>query len=92
MNNEVDLLRKVEELTAKLNQVFGEKGRHFFVRYPLTFAILIVFGVVMVTEGIKLWLLEIPFFKDKPYMMLLGGLLVLIITGSLYKKLRKIKE
>ena len=88
MKEDIDLLKRVEELTAKLNQIFGERGRHFFVRYPLTFAILIVFGVTMVTEGMKLMLLEVPFFHDKPFMMLLAGILVLVITGTLYKKLK----
>ena len=87
--DEIDLLRKVEELTSRLNQLFGEKGRNVFVRYPMTFALLIVFGVVMVTEGLKQLILEIPFLKGNPFTMLLAGLLVLVITGTLYKNLNK---
>ena len=47
MNNEIDVLKKIEDLTARLNEIFGKKGRHIFGRYPLTFAILIFFGVIM---------------------------------------------
>jgi len=89
MPQEIDVLKKIEELTAKINDNFGEKGKHFFVRYPLTFAILIVFGVTMVTEGVKRLLLEIPFFQNNRLSMLLFGLLILAITGTLYTKLKK---
>ena len=86
---EIDVLKKVEDLTAKINQLFSEKGKNVFSRYPLLFALLIVFGVTMVTQGIKDLLSEISFFQDKPLTMLLIGLLILIITGTLYKKLEK---
>ena len=86
---EIDLLKKVEELTARLNRVFGERGTNVFMRYPLTFALLIFFGVLMVTEGLKEILKEITFFQDKPFTMMVIGLLILAITGTLYKKLGK---
>ena len=89
---EIDLLKKIENLTARLNQIFGKKGRHVFSRYPLTFALLIVFGVVMITDAMKDILAEIPIFKNNPFVMLLAGLLVLVITGTLYKKLNKGEE
>ena len=89
MKGELDLLKKIEELTAKLNQIFGQKGRNVFGRYPLTFALLIVFGVVMVTDGMKEFLLQIPFFRNSPLVMIFAGLIVLLITGTLYKKLNK---
>ena len=92
MKDEIDILKKLEDLTAQLNHIFSKKGRHVFARYPLTFALLIVFGVIMVTDGIKDLLREIPIFKENPSIMLVGGLLVLVITGTLYKKLNKGEE
>lgn len=86
---QLDFLKKIEELTSKLNQLFNEKGKSVFSRYPLTFALLVVFGVTMVTQGVKDLLLEIPFLKNQPLIMLVGGILILIITGTLYKKLKK---
>lgn len=85
----LDLLKKVEELTAKLNQVFGQKGKVIFTRYPLAFALLVVFGATMVSQGVKDLLLEISIFKNQPWIMLGVGIIVLIITGTLYKKLNK---
>ena len=89
MEEKIDILKKIEELTARVNQIFGEKSRNVFSRYPLTFALLILFGVTMVTQGIKDLLLEVPLFQNKPFIMLLAGLIVLAITGTLYKKLKK---
>jgi len=86
---EIDLLKKLEDLTAKINQLFSEKGKNVFSRYPLLFALLIVFGVTMVTQGIKDILSEITFFQNSPFVMFLIGMLILIITGTLYKKLEK---
>jgi len=86
---QIDLLKKVEELTAKLNQLFSEKGKSVFSRYPLSFALLVIFGATMVSQGIKDLLLEIPFFKNQPLTMLLIGMIILILTGTLYKKLEK---
>lgn len=86
---QIDLLKKVEELTSKLNNLFNEKGKSVFSRYPLTFALLVVFGVSMVSVGIKDLLYEIHFLQNQPFMMLLLGIIVLIITGTLYKKLDK---
>ncbi|MEI7765538.1 MAG: hypothetical protein WCI93_03055 [bacterium] len=89
MKDEIDILKKIEDLTARLNQIFSEKGKNVFERYPLTFALLIFFGVVMVTDGVKDLLQEIPIFKNSPVVMLVAGILVLVVTGTLYKKLNK---
>jgi hypothetical protein len=87
--DQIDILKKIEELTAKLNQLFKEKGESVFSRYPFTFALLVVFGVSMISEGIKDLLGEIPFFQNQPLLMLAAGIAVLIFTGTLYKKLKK---
>lgn len=86
---ELDILKRVEDMTIKINQLFNEKGKSVFSRYPLTFAILIVFGVTMVTEGMKGLLSEIVFFQSNPLIMFIVGLFILIITGTVYKKLGK---
>lgn len=86
---QIDLLKKVEELTSKLNELFNQKGKSVFSRYPLTFILTTVFGFSMVSEGIKGLLEEISYFKGSPSIMLTVGILVLVITGTLYKRLEK---
>lgn len=86
---QIDLLKKVEELTARLNELFSQKGKSVFSHYPLTFALLVIFGATMVSQGIKDLLLEITFFKEHSLVMLFVGILILLLTGTLYKKLDK---
>ena len=88
-NNNLDILKKVEDLTAKANDIFKTRAKSVFGRYPLTFALLIVFGVTMVTEGVKDILTHIGFLADRPWVMLVAGIAVLVFTGTLYKKLDK---
>lgn len=83
----LDLLKKVEDLTSKTNELFRERTRSVFSRYPLTFALLIVFGVTMVTEGAKQILAQVGFLAGKPWFMLAFGIAVLVFTGTLYKRL-----
>ncbi len=88
-NHNLDLLKRFEDFTSNINEIFKARTRSVFARYPLTFALLIVFGVTMVSEGVKEILIHIGFLKDRPWVMLVGGIVVLIFTGTLYKKLDK---
>ncbi len=73
----LDILKHVENLSEQINLKMASNTKSIFRRYPLTFALLVLFGVVAVTEGIK------------GVYLLFTGLLILIITGSVYKKLDK---
>lgn len=86
---QLDLLKKVEELTAKLNESIGNKTKPMLTRYPLIFALLVIVGATMVSQGIKDLILEIYFLKGSPWVMLFLGMIILIITGTLYKNLDK---
>ncbi len=66
----------------------GTSGRAF-KRYPLTFGLLALFGAMMVSEGLKGLLEKIGFLNDQPLYLLFSGLLILLILGSVYKKLNK---
>lgn len=87
--DQIDVLKKVEELTNKINELFNQKGKSVFSRYPLTFALAVVFGISMVSEGVKGLLEGVSFLKNSPLTMLIAGIAVLTITGTLYKKLSK---
>jgi len=86
---QLDPLKKVEEITSKANETFGKKGRSVFDRYPLAFALLVIVGATLMGQGVKELLIQTPLFKDRPLTMFLVGIAILIITGSLYKKLDK---
>ena len=86
--DELDLLKKVEELTSRLNDLFGQKSRPLLTRYPLVFTLLVIFGAIMISEGMRGILAEVVFFQIHPLVMLGIGILILILTGTLYKKLK----
>lgn len=90
MNKEkLDPLKKVEELTSKANETFGKRGKSVFDRYPLAFALLVIIGATLMSQGIKEILVETPLFKGQPLTMFIFGISILILTGTLYKKLDK---
>lgn len=87
--DQLDLLLHIERLTEELNKKMSTRSRFLFTRYPLTFAIVLLFGVVAVSEGVKGILEEVVFLHASPWYMFTGGLLLLIVLGVVYKKLDK---
>lgn len=85
--DQLDLLKKIEELTVTLDKFFNKKRKLVFARYPVVFALLVVVGATMMSMGIKELILKVPFLNQSPWAMFLGGILILILTGTLYKKL-----
>jgi H+/gluconate symporter-like permease len=85
---ELDILHEVEKLTKRVNSYMEMQSHFVFRRYPLTFTLLALFGVVAVSEGLK-GVIEDLGFTGHPWYMLFAGLVILIITGTLYKKLDK---
>jgi len=59
-----------------------------FARFPLLFTLLGSFGLVATFYGFERVIDDIGFFSDNPYVLLGTGLIILIITGTLYKKLQ----
>lgn len=58
-----------------------------FKRLPLVFTLLGTFGLVATFYGFQHIITEIPVLANNPYITLGIGLLVLLFTGTLYKKL-----
>lgn len=86
---QLDLLKKVEDLTAKLNQTFEKRTKPVLSRYPLLFALLVIIGATMMSQGAKELIMEVSFLRTSPLLMFVIGMVLLIITGTLYKKLEK---
>ncbi|MES3004822.1 MAG: hypothetical protein V4690_01765 [Patescibacteria group bacterium] len=85
----LDILRHIEVLSDKVNKIMARGTRSVFSRYPLTFALLILVGVVAVSEGLKTIVVNLSFFDGHPWRLLAVGLVILVGTGTLYKKLDK---
>lgn len=84
-----DPLHEVEQLTLKVNNHMGKKTRSAFDKYPLTFTFLVLFGVMSVLHGFDDIVFKIPLLNDNPIFIFILGLIILIFTGTLYKRLQK---
>ena len=58
-----------------------------FNRFPIIFTLLASFGVVATFYGFEGMINKIEWLADNPVITFAAGVLVLIVTGSLYKKL-----
>jgi hypothetical protein len=61
--------------------------QNIFARFPILFSFLVTFGIVSILYGFEGLIDTIPFLKDRPVLILLSGIIILFLTGTLYKKL-----
>ncbi len=61
--------------------------RSAFRRYPVLFSLLTTFGVVCVLYGLEQILDTIVFIREYPGALFAVGIAILVLTGTLYKKL-----
>ena len=85
----LDLLKHMENLSNDLNKKIASRTEPVLRRYPIAFGLLILFGGTVLHEGIKGLMKEIGLLEINPLYLLLIGLVILAITGTLYKKLDK---
>ena len=69
----------VDRLTRRRNSTFN--------RFPLLFTLLGAFGVVATFYGYERLIDKLDFLADNPFILLGIGVLTLVLTGTLYKKL-----
>jgi len=84
-----DPIQAIEQLTKEIHDHIERQGRNVFKRYPLTFALLATFGVSAVVSGFKGFVDEIDILRDNPLALFVLGVVILLFTGSLYKRLNK---
>jgi hypothetical protein len=77
----------VEELVGKMHSVAKVQAKPVLKRYPLLFSLLIAFSLAAVFHGFDLLMEEYSYFREHPLVLIGIGVLGLLITGSLYKKL-----
>ncbi len=79
-----DQLRDIER---RLEQYVAPTRMTVLQRFPVLFALLTTFGLVMTLLGLELLITEMSWLYERPRLMLLVGVSVLVATGTLYKKL-----
>ncbi len=81
MKKQQNIIRREEETVRKLRDTYANK-------YPWLFAIAGAFGIVSTFYGFEKIIDKIELFANNPWILLATGLLILMITGSFYNKLR----
>ena len=82
----------IEQFDKTLRQAQEEVGKYtqpVLRRYPLLFALLLAFGTAAIFTGFHFWVETTRLFHEKPLLLVLLGVIVLFLTGTLYKTLSK---
>lgn len=81
------LEEKTQKIGSGVEAIVEPVRRSVFERFPVLFLMLVTFGVTATFLGLEQFLLRIAFFMDHPLRLLSLGVLTLLLTGTLYKKL-----
>lgn len=79
--------KRVTEIPRPVVSKLAARRNNSFSRFPLLFTLLGTFGLVATLYGFERLIDKSDFLSDNPFILLGMGLLTLILTGSLYKKL-----
>lgn len=71
---------------AKILKAIEENRDRIDKKFPIGTAIATTAGLVMVLYGMEK-IIDKTFFADHPWMLVFSGLIILGITGSVYRKL-----
>jgi hypothetical protein len=80
-------LRTIRDKEKAVVQKLSDEKKLAHERFPLLFTLLGTFGLVATFYGFEHLIDKIDFLVDNPLIMLGVGVLTLIFTGTLYKKL-----
>lgn len=90
MNEEKKPTKNIVPFTdadERLLHSLAERRDRLSSRFPLIWAMGATFGLVAILYGFEKLIDRVDLFVDKPWILLVTGVVVLVITGSTYKKL-----
>ena len=77
----------MDDVVSTTDKTFEPIRQSVFRRFPTTFTLLVTFGVAATFFGIERIIAEMSWLNERPYVIFGIGILILILTGRLYKKL-----
>lgn len=80
-------MQKLEKMGGSVTGGFKSVRDSAFTRFPILFVLISSYGLVATFYGFEKVIDQIAFFERHPLMILALGIITLILTGSLYKKL-----
>lgn len=81
-------IKKLEAMGGSIGGKVKNIRDSAFSRFPFLFVFLSTFGLVATLYGFEKLIDRIDYFQKYPEMVLVVGLVILLITGTLYKKLK----
>jgi hypothetical protein len=75
------------EIDDRILDKLSKSKQSAFTRYPLMFSLLAAFGLVITNNGIQGIISKVSWLNNNPYITLIVGIITLLFTGTLYKKL-----
>ena len=89
---EKDPIRQTEKIIKDVHDSAGKYTQPVLRRYPLLFAFLIIFSVSSIMHGFNDLISRVAFFDRQPVVLMAIGIFALLLTGRLYKWLKKSSE
>ena len=77
----------VDKTEQTLEKTVAPVRKHFIKRFPIVFLMLVTLGFTATITGMEQLLLKVDLLQSHPSIVLIIGLGLLILTGTLYKKL-----
>jgi uncharacterized integral membrane protein len=82
---EKDILEHAENLAKEVDKTIQKGGKHVFKKYPLTFATMGMIGFAAVLFGLEGLINQISFLINRPWLILVIGIALLVLSGTLYE-------
>lgn len=89
MSESKDPIERIETLVRGMHDQAEQYTRPVKKRYPLLFAFLFTFSVAAIFQGFEIFANQIAFFERHPLSLMVVGIIMLFLTGGLYKALQK---
>ncbi len=77
----------IDEVQTGIEKELQPVRKSILKRFPTLFLLAVTFGVSLVFYSIEVLLANNPLVNDHPWATLGIGLMILVITGTLYRKL-----
>ncbi|MEO5499554.1 MAG: hypothetical protein ABIR46_03580 [Candidatus Saccharimonadales bacterium] len=87
MNKPETPVKRVIELEEHVVQRLAQSRNNAVAKFPLLFTLLTAFGVVATFYGFEHLIDQSVWLSENPLILLAIGVVSLILTGALYKKL-----
>lgn len=87
-----DPIQHAEDLIRGVHDSAGKYTQPVLSRYPLLFAFLVIFSVSVIMKGFGDLIAQVGLFKQHPTILMAIGIVILLLTGKLYKWLKKGSE